>query len=370
MPEIKIANQDTLLQVKSTAETTESGVGALLARPMRYKFSHEMTPLPEDAMGWNIEPNAPVSFNQGSAAADSQSAYLFGSAPNDKDVYKFSPPTTWTKVTEHTVGMVDARAVYYDNAFYVMAGPGLGATLYKYTPATDAWTQLASPGSSVAGAAAAVVGTEIFVCGGLNMTSELNLKKYNLINDTWTNTSLPTSMRNPMCGVINDVLYVFSAYSANLIKYMRSTGAWTTGLAKGPYLNSNICAHGVLNGRLALVGGVIDQAWMYDPVANKWSAESFKPSFTSNVGFTIADIFYAVSGTACVSFMPLPMILGRQYLGSVKAGQTVFYKTYAANAAVRLEGADLPEGSSVALTDGDLFSQFTSNTGVLRGWVS
>ena len=375
MPEIKIANQDTLLDVKSKADATKTGVDTLLSRPyggIQYTFYHEIPPMSADTMGWSVEPKAPINFSQGSAVADFQTAYLFGgAAPNDKAVYEFSPlMNEWTKISEHTISLTDSKTVFYNNACYVMAGAGLGVTLYKYTPSSDTWTALASPTYSVLDMAVAVVGSEIFACGGTNMTSELRLQKYSISNNSWTTASLPISMRKAMCGVINNEFYVISSYSGNLIKYTPSTSSWTTTLAKGPVVG-DACAHGVINNKLVIAGGIGNQVWMYDPVTDKWSrsADSFR-SFTSGVGFTIMDqIFYAIKDRDCHSMRALPLILGYQYLGEVKKGQTIFYKTYAADATVQLEGADLPQGASVAKTDGYLTSQFQSNSGVIRGWV-
>ena len=131
---------------------------------------------------------------------------------------------------------------------------------------------------------------------------------------------------------------------------------------------------GVFHNKLMFAGG--DEmnkmaVWVYDPADDSWSRTiDSLTSFMSGVGAVNNNMFFtwgAANGFHAMKTMY--EILRSQIVGEVKQGQSIFYQVYGGNAVLRLNNADLPQGTSIAQADGYLESVFESGFGVLRGWV-
>src|SRR5204863_3137512 len=72
--------------------------------------------------------------------------------------------------------------------------------LWKYSPATDSWTQMSSlPGSGLSSASAFSIGSKGYVVGGMNSAAALvnELWEYDDVLNTWTQkASCPGAARN------------------------------------------------------------------------------------------------------------------------------------------------------------------------------
>ena len=104
-----------------------------------------------------------------------------------------------------------------DGKIYVIGGDtgGFGdrATLYRYDPTLDSWTNLASmPLGSRYGLGAAALNGKIYAVGGYNLGTATFLdrvEEYNPTNNTWTTkASMPTAHFSALTGAINGKLYV------------------------------------------------------------------------------------------------------------------------------------------------------------------
>jgi len=203
MPEIKIANQDTLLDVKGTAEATKSGVDALLERPAvpGFHFFHELQPIPDGTMSWKYmtPPYPPANFTNASAALctartstgawlnGEYDIYLFGSSSTTSTVaYKYQyMGNKYTQLANAPVVLYQSAAATINYDIYVLSGYSTVSTkFHKYSPYYDTWTPLADTPVSSTTAAVGVINNELYVAGGTG--SNTSLRKYTPSNDSWT----------------------------------------------------------------------------------------------------------------------------------------------------------------------------------------
>ncbi len=134
--------------------------------------------------------------------------------------------------------------------------------LYVYDPATNAWTQKANTPIAIGAAGVAVIGTKIYVMGGLSGSAAGNSALvYDTVADSWTTLpNMPTSRDHLVAAAIGGRIYaiggrnttVGSILSANEY-YDTETGTWASA-APMPTARGGMAA-AVLNGRIYVFGG-------------------------------------------------------------------------------------------------------------------
>jgi len=400
MPEIKIANQDTLLDVKSTAEATKTGVDTLLERPLSFQFYHEMLPIPMDIMAWQPMAMPPQNFQYGSVAkrgVDISPDYMFeaflfgGSATTSTTAYKIHLSTfQWTQLANCPSSLYQSAATViavnqYNRDIYVLCGQAAVSTkFYKYSVSGNSWTELANAPVASTNAAIGVLNNELYVAGGTGSgQTSTTVRKYTPSSDSWTTLNpLPVSATSAMGGIVNGEFYVFTTGKV-MMKYNRTSDSWTT-LAPPPF--SPIPQQSVVRGANAVFGnklvfaGVVEhdryQVWFYDTGSNTWERTTDALwQFTNGVGVVAADdydndIFYAFGGATATfhKMSTLYNILGNQAHGEVKQGQRVYYQTYGIIGGARVDGSNITSGNA-ATKDGQLTTYFRNGFGAIRGWV-
>jgi len=404
MPEIKIANQDTLLDVKATAEATRTGVDTLLNRPVGFQFYHEMLNISKDTMAWQpmtlAYPINNINFQYASAARRGVDispdymfeVFIFGSgSTTSTSAYKVHLNTfEWTQLANCPSSLYQSAATViavtqYNRDIYVLCGQAAVSTrFYKYSVSGNSWSELANAPVASTNAAIGVMNNELYVAGGTGSgLTSTTLRKYTPSSDSWmTLASLPSTAMNAMGGVINGELYVL-ATSKVLMKYNRTSDSWTT-LAAPPF--SNIPQQSIVRGAHAVFGnklvfaGVVEhdknQVWFYDSATNSWerTANSLWP-FNNGVGVVSPDdydnnVFYTFGGPTATfhKMSTLYSILGEQAHGEVKQGQRVYYQVYGAVGGVRVDNSYVTSGNA-ATRDGRLTTYFRDGLGAIRGWV-
>jgi N-acetylneuraminic acid mutarotase len=159
-------------------------------------------------------------------------------------VYAYDPlGNTWSQVASLPTGVAAAAVTTLNGQLYVVGGCTTGtcdptvSTVYRYSPAANRWTQLASYPQQVAFLACAGINSEIVCAGGLdNLHNIESASTY--IYDPHTNSwSQGADMPSPTWG-------------------MSYTGSG----------NQLQIANGVFG------GGIVQQAYEYDPSANTWTS--------------------------------------------------------------------------------------------------
>jgi N-acetylneuraminic acid mutarotase len=197
-----------------------------------------------------------------------------------RSLFAYSPATnSWSRKADLPVLSFGGTSVVINSKLYVTAGgtassPGgsfdVSNRLYRYDPATDAWTELAPSPHAHFHAAGGTIGGKLYLAGGYDydpatqqnfVTGALDL--YNPATNTWTTKApLPTPRFGATARAINQKLYVVGGVDPALPQgetdvlevYDPASNTWTT-RAPMPTARTDAAA-GVLGGLLYVVGGL------------------------------------------------------------------------------------------------------------------
>ena len=150
----------------------------------------------------------------------------------------------------------------FGGQLFVFGGDGGGGaattTVFVYDPSTNAWaTRPTAIPAPMNGAAAAVVGSAIYLVGG---TGTPVLHVYDPTADTWgTGAPTPLAIASPSVGLIGGKLYVAGGHNYGPVltttyQYDPGSDAWTP-LASAPVARY-AAAFGVVDDQLYVAGGV------------------------------------------------------------------------------------------------------------------
>lgn len=112
--------------------------------------------------------------------------YLFNS---DGEVFAYNISTNaWTtKTSNSTSGFLDMSSILYQNEVYIMGWSD--SAFYKYTPATDQWTQLANSLYPVGACAFGIINNLIYAiggnAGGATTADYQSILVYNVTTNSW-----------------------------------------------------------------------------------------------------------------------------------------------------------------------------------------
>jgi Galactose oxidase, central domain len=224
------------------------------------------------------------------------------------------------------------------------------ANSYRYTPATNTWTPIASLPQPRAWFSASSDGTYIYLLGGVdqNFTTTATLWRYDPVSNTY-NTSLP-SYTIPTyfhaSAYLNGKIYRIAGRGLgtdfHVEIYNIATNSWSMA-ANYPFANHTLMA--VALGNYIYAGGgnaTPDKTWRYDPGTDTWddaavadlpAGRSAAASGAYNGRWLLAggDVNFAIS-TSAITWDPatntwnnLPnMVQARDYLGGATAGQSFY----------------------------------------------
>ena len=224
------------------------------------------------------------------------------------------------------------------------------ANAYKYTPATNTWTPIASLPAPRGWFSGTSDGTYIYLLGGVdqNFTTTATLWRYDPISNTY-NTSLP-SYTIPTyfhaSAYLNGKIYRIAGRAIgtdfHVEVYDIATNTWSMA-ANYPFANHSLMA-AALGGYIYAGGGNAspDKTYRYDPGTNTWddaaiadlpAGRSAAASGAYNGRWLLAggDVNFAIS-TSAIAWDPatntwnnLPnMVQARDYFGGATAGQSFY----------------------------------------------
>jgi len=224
------------------------------------------------------------------------------------------------------------------------------ANAYKYAPATNTWTPIASLPAPRGWFSGTSDGTYIYLLGGVdqNFNTTATLWRYDPISNTY-NTGLPsytipTYFHASVC--LNGKIYRIAGRAIgtdfHVEVYDIATNTWSMA-ANYPFANHSLMA-AALGGYIYAGGGNAspDKTWRYDPSTNTWddaavadlpAGRSAAASGAYNGKWLLAggDVNFAIS-TSAIAWDPatntwnnLPnMVQARDYLGGATADQSFY----------------------------------------------
>jgi glucose/arabinose dehydrogenase/N-acetylneuraminic acid mutarotase len=282
---------------------------------------------PENNGCWETKAPLPVNLLDAGGTALNGKLYVVAgktTAGPQNTMYIYDPATNaWTTGASLPGAAVENPAVVAHGgklyAFGGSTGPFGGAqtTSAVFDPATGNWTSRAAMPTARSGAAAQVVGSNIYVAGGMagNGASVSAVEIYNPTTNSWSAApSMGTRRDNPGSASIGGKLFVFGGRTReadgtvtngtlNTVEmYDPSVGSW---VARASMLTGRrTMVVGNINGRAQVMGGEITQQGdsfkvneEYDPATDSWRA--LTPMLTGRHGAvagTINGVTYVVGG--------------------------------------------------------------------------
>jgi N-acetylneuraminic acid mutarotase len=167
---------------------------------------------------WTSLANSPVEFQDYGLTAEVLNGiiYLF----SDEGVFAYNISTnTWTTKNSLSLGVEALNSVLYQNEIYIVGWGDL--VFYKYTPATDQWTQLANPPYVVNACGFGVVNNLIYCIGGNgtgNSGAEYkNIALYNITTNSWATAPFELSSKRHWMATAEykGGLYVIGGFDEN-----------------------------------------------------------------------------------------------------------------------------------------------------------
>ncbi len=226
------------------------------------------------------------------------------------DVEVFDPGrAVWASVAPLPAALHHANAAAVNGKIYVVGALRSSfiqvGTALAYDPLANAWTPRTSmPSGTERGASAvAVVGSKIYVAGGLRGGAVSMFSAYDTASDTWEDLpALPAPTDHLVAGAVGTTVYVVGGRNTAITSHTASVSAYDTVArtwsprAAMPTSRGGAAA-AIVSGRLLVAGGegnadrtsgVFDQVESYDPTGDRWTALS--PMKTPRHGTGAAEI--------------------------------------------------------------------------------
>lgn len=276
---------DSFSRTLLTFPNTRDVVRTLATVVIVYQLLFPLPVFGEDALPgtWKAMTPAPTKRTEVSAAAVNGKIYVIGgfnepSLSNLKDltistaVEEYDPSTDrWTTKSPLPVGTHHTGIGVVGDELYVIGGFtksflsvwGPTATVYQYSPKTDAWSERAPMPTMRGALAVAQVGDKFLAIGGYDGSgNSAAVEEYDPATNTWTaRASLPTPRDHLAAATVGERVYAIGGrlnrdYSHNLAiteAYDPATDRWTR-VADLPTARSGITA-GVIDGTIYVLGG-------------------------------------------------------------------------------------------------------------------
>ncbi len=241
-----------------------------------------------------IEDCSPNDINLSNNIAQSQNITVSGTAPSAPDLSITSDNISFSNPNPTVNEKITINATIHNIGYGI----------------NDFWTTKTNMTHARESPTSAVVNGKIYVIGGWNGNTVLNIvEEYDPATDTWTTKkNMPTARYAPASSVIDGKIYViggrqyYGAYSYKVVEvYDPATNTWIT---KEP-MNTprGFVTSSVVNGKIYAMGGIdssgnhLKTVEEYDPASNTWT---FKTSMsTARFGLTSSVVngkIYAIGG--------------------------------------------------------------------------
>jgi glucose/arabinose dehydrogenase/N-acetylneuraminic acid mutarotase len=285
---------------------------------------------PVDKGCWSGRAPLPTALLDVGGAALNGKFYVLGGKTSTgprKEMYVYDPqadswstaaplPLEYAAVENPAVVATDGKLYAFGGSSGPFTGQVKSAAVYD--PATDQWTPLPDMGTARGGPAAAVIGTKIYVVGGMGAdgASLASVEVFDTTTQTWS-TAPDMSIRrdNPAAAGADGKLYVFGGRTRNAdgtavngtldtVEMLDpATGTWTP---RAPMpTGRRTMAVGRIGGKVQLMGGelsatasgVFDANEEYDPATDTWrKLTAMRTPRHGAAAGTIGGVVYVAGG--------------------------------------------------------------------------
>ena len=302
----------------TVTKTNDSGLGS-------FAFSTGYTPIPTatpcaSVGSWTEQAPYPIAVSGHAVVSQGGNVYSFGGIVNNAAIanaYKYSPATnTWTPIAS-----LPAPRGWFSGAsdgtyIYLLGGVDQNfnttATLWRYDPVSNTYnTSLPSYTIPTYFHASAYLNGKIYRIAGSAIGTDFHVEVYDIPTNTWSMAAnYPFANHNLMAVALGSYIYAGggNASPEKTYRYDPGTDTWDdVAIADLPAGRSS-AASDVYNGRWLLAGGDVNFAISnsviaWDPASNAWNdvtnmVQARDLLAGATAGMTEPGSFYAVGGNS------------------------------------------------------------------------
>ncbi len=317
--------------VQATPNTEKYGGGSA-GTPLTVRFTVKQGTAPA-TLRWDTAASSPLGLTEAQGAVVGGKLYVFGGYTS------FSPVTitpkvkvydaasdTWGSLPDaptaltHAGVAVDGDTVYVAGGYVGKAGGGqvFGTkNVWKYAPATSAWTPLPPLPAARGGGQLVKLGGDLHFFGGsdLNRTDRAEHWQLALNGGTaWTSAApLPVAVNHHGAAVLDGKIYSIGGQKgqdssavaqASVYVWNPSSGAWTAAKSLPKARSHVMMSSFVVNGRLLVAGGdsvpnrAVSDVTVYDPTTATWTSLTPLPAARmAGVGVPVGNDILFTTGS-------------------------------------------------------------------------
>jgi len=288
----------------TVSNTNDSGPGAP---------TPTATPCPSVG-SWTEQAPYPIAVSGHAVVSQGGNVYSFGGIVNNSAIasaYKYDPATnTWTPIAS-----LPAPRGWFSGAsdgtyIYLLGGVDQNftttATLWRYDPVSNTYdTSLPSYTIPTYFHASAYLNGKIYRIAGAAIGTDYHVEVYDIATNTWSMAAnYPFANHNLMAAALGSYIYAGggNASPTKTYRYDPTTDTWDDATVADLPAGRSSAASGVYNGRWLLAGGDVNFAISnsviaWDPATNTWSnLPSMVQARDLLEGATAGQSFYAVAG--------------------------------------------------------------------------
>ena len=263
---------------------------------------------------WTEQSSYPIVTSGQAVASVVGNVYSFGGIVNNAAItnaYKYTPATnTWTPIASLPTprgwfsGTTDGTYIYLLGG--VDQNFNTTATLWRYDPVSNSYnTNLPSYTIPTYFHASAYLNGKIYRIAGAAIGTDFHVEVYDIATNTWSMAAnYPFANHNLMAVALGSYIYAGggNASPTKTYRYDPNTDTWDDAAIADFPAGRSSAASGAYNGRWLLAGGDVDFATSngviaWDPATNIWNDLPKMVQARDNLeGATAGQSFYAVAG--------------------------------------------------------------------------
>lgn len=289
---------------------------------------------------WTSHGSMPAAMMEGAVAVLNGHVYLWGGFNSgstwlsQKHGWRYNPSNnTWTRLADLPAPITHGQMIVYDGQIYLFGGYAnngsfLGSTdaVYRYDPASNAFSLWNTIPYKISSHGAALVGTRVHILGG-DFRDSQNRFVYNSVRHVsidlanpgagWRNEpDVPAGRDHVPAKYVDGAIYYFggqinhdeyTGVRSEMWRYDVTTRTWSSRASMPDGGRGHIDQASVLfQGRIISVAGNInapvltnysDEVFIYDPIMNRWSVLGLIPEWRRGVqAVVIGDRLWVFGG--------------------------------------------------------------------------
>ena len=263
---------------------------------------------------WTEQSPYPIAVSGNAVASQGGNVYSFGGIVNNAAIanaYKYTPANnTWTPIASLPAPRGWFSGTSDGTYIYLLGGVDQNfnttATLWRYDPATNTYnTSLPSYTIPTYFHASAYLNGKIYRIAGAAIGTDFHVEVYDIATNSWSMAAnYPFANHNLMAVALGSYIYAGGGNASpdKTYRYDPGTNTWDDAAVADLPAGRSSAASGVYNGRWLLAGGdvnfaISNSAIAWDPATNTWNNLPNMVQARDNLeGATAGQSFYAVAG--------------------------------------------------------------------------